>query len=273
MTAAASPDLLSTIVAAARRIVSARERTRSYRELDSAACRRRPRGAAFRHALVAGGVPRIVAECKRRSPSRGVLREQYDPARLGRGYEAAGAVAVSVLTEPTFFDGALDHLWKVRAATAVPILRKDFVVSPYQVLEARECGADAILLIVAALDDTELTSLVEFAHKQGLAALVEVHDEVELERALRAGATTVGVNSRDLKTLTVDLDVARRLAECLPSTVVGVAESGLKTREEIDELSDRGYQAFLMGERFMTAPDPGEALARFRAGGNTSSEG
>lgn len=263
MTAGAGTDLLATITAAARQIVRVRERARPYADLEAAARRRTARGDAFRAALGDGPAPRIIAECKRRSPSRGLLRPAYDPAAIAASYEAAGAAAVSVLTEPAFFDGDVEHLRAVRARVSLPLLRKDFVVSAYQVLEAREAGADATLLIAGALEGPALAELVDCAAEQGLAALVEVHDEGELARALAAGAEIVGVNSRDLRTLRVDLDVARRLAPRLPAEVVAVAESGLRSREEIEELSGLGYRAFLIGERLMTAADPGEALAAF----------
>ena len=260
-------DLLATIVGAARQITRVREQARPYRGLEAAARRRVPRGDVFRDALAAGPAPRIIAECKRRSPSRGVLRRNYDAASIAAAYAAAGAAAVSVLTEPCFFDGELDHLRQARARVSLPVLRKDFVVSAYQVLEAREAGADATLLIAGALGDAELSDLIACAAGHGLAALVEVHDEAELGRALAAGATIVGVNSRDLRTLVVDLDVARRLAPRLPPGVIGVAESGLTTRAELEELGDLGYRAFLMGERFMAEVDPGRALARFLSAG------
>jgi len=257
-------DVLATIVGAARRIVEVRQKRRPLRELEVAAQDRHPRGDAFRSALTTGPGPRIIAECKRRSPSRGVLRHAYDPADVAAGYERAGAAAVSVLTEPTFFDGELEHLREVRARVALPLLRKDFVVTPYQVLEAREAGADAVLLIVAALSAASLGELSELAAQQGLAALIEVHDEDELDRALAAGATLVGVNSRSLRTLDVDLDVPRRLAPRLPAHVIAIAESGLKTRDDLDALAGLGYRAFLIGERFMTEADPGAALGAFR---------
>ena len=259
----AGSDLLATITAGARQATRVRERARPYADLAAAARRRTPRGDLFRAALSGGRAPRVIAECKRRSPSRGVLRRVYDPAAIAASYEAAGAAAVSVLTEPTFFDGDLEHLRAARARVSLPLLRKDFVVSAYQVLEAREAGADATLLIAGALEGAALAELVACAAEQGLAALVEVHEAGELERALAAGATIVGVNSRNLRTLDVNLNVARRLAPLLPAGVIGVAESGLKSREDIEELGGLGYRAFLIGERFMTAADPGEALAAF----------
>jgi indole-3-glycerol phosphate synthase len=259
-------DLLETIVAATRRIVESRRRRCPEAQLERRAVAQRPRGDRFAAAIGAragetsGGL-RVIAECKRRSPSRGVLRADYDPAAVARGYERAGAAAVSVLTEPTFFDGSLDDLTAVRQAIDLPVLRKDFIVSEYQLLETRAAGADAVLLIVAALDDAELRRLLARAAAHGLAALVEVHDETELARALDAGAAIVGVNNRNLRTLEVDLDASRRLAAAIPRGVTAVAESGFRHRCELDALAAAGYAAFLVGERFMTAPDPGAALA------------
>jgi indole-3-glycerol phosphate synthase len=202
----------------------------------------------------------IIAECKRRSPSRGVLRADYDPVAIARSYEAAGAAAISVLTEPTFFDGSLEHLSAVRAAVTTPLLRKDFVVSAYQLLEARATGADAVLLIVAALSDEELRRLLTTARELGLDALVEVHDEEELARAIDVGAGIVGVNNRNLRTLAVDVEASERIIAKIPSHVVAVSESGLKSRNDVNRLRALGYRAFLIGERFMTAPDPGRLL-------------
>jgi indole-3-glycerol phosphate synthase len=218
-----------------------------------------PRGAAVVSALKTAGV-RVIAECKRRSPSRGILRHDYDPAAVARGYEAAGAAAISVLTEPTFFDGSLDHLRQVRAAVGLPLLRKDFLVTPFQISEARAAGADAVLLIVAALDVAELGRLVGLAADLGLAALVEVHDEDDVRRAIDAGAAVIGVNSRDLRSLDVRLGTFDRLAPLLPRGVVAVAESGLRRPSEIERLRAIRYDAFLIGERFIADPDPGQAL-------------
>jgi indole-3-glycerol phosphate synthase len=202
----------------------------------------------------------VIAECKRRSPSKGVLAPRYDPVGIARSYERGGAAAISVLTEPTFFDGALDHLSAVRAAVAVPLLRKDFIVDEYQLFEARAAGADAVLLIVAALDQPKLLRLQSRAWELGLATLVEVHDDDELSRAVDSGARVLGVNNRNLRTLTVDVDASFRLAARMPAHVVAVSESGLQTRDDLERLSSAGYRAFLIGERFMTDPDPAKAI-------------
>lgn len=261
---AAAPDLLLTIVAAARRIVEVRRQQVSERALEAAAARRRPDGQAFVRALREGPSPRIIAECKRRSPSRGILRSDYDAPAHARGYAAAGAAAISVLTEPTFFDGSLDDLQRVREAVGVPLLRKDFVVSRYQIIEAAASGADAVLLIVGALQPPELSTLLADARSAGLAALVEVHDRDELTRAVDAGAEAIGVNSRNLRTLDVEPSLHDTLAPLLPRRTVAVAESGLREPADLARLERAGYSAFLVGERLIAQTDPGAALARLR---------
>jgi indole-3-glycerol phosphate synthase len=256
---AARPDILETIVAATRRTLEARLEREPLAALEVRAMERKPRGEAFARALDRPGI-NVIAECKRRSPSRGILRAAYDPVAIARGYERAGAAAISVLTEPTFFDGALDHLRAVAAAVSTPVLRKDFIVERAQLLEARANGADAVLLIVAALSDDDLSRRQQEAHGLGLAVLVEVHDVVELERAVAAGASLIGVNNRNLRTLEVDVHASERIAARLPAGVVAVSESGLKSADDLHRLRVMGYRAFLIGERFMTAPDPGVAL-------------
>jgi indole-3-glycerol phosphate synthase len=260
-----SPDLLGAVVAAARRSAEARAERTPLAALERLAAGAAPRGAAFEAALARPGRLNIVAECKRRSPSRGVLRGDYDPAAIARAYAAAGAAAISVLTEPAFFDGALDHLAAVRSAVSLPLLRKDFIVTEYQVVEARATGADAVLLIAATLDRPALARLRELAEHLGLAALVEVHDEVELDIALEAGARIVGVNNRNLRTLAVSIEASERLIERIPDACVAVAESGLGCGGDLRRLAAAGYDAFLIGEHLMTAPDPGAALAALLA--------
>jgi indole-3-glycerol phosphate synthase len=261
---ASAPDLLLAIVAAARRITEVRRETTSEMALERELGNRRPRGEAFASALAGGPSPRVIAECKRRSPSRGILRQEYDAPRHARAYAEAGAAAISVLTEPAFFDGSVAHLKSVRDAVDVPLLRKDFIVTRYQLLEAAAAGADAALLIVGALSDTELKSLIQDARDLGLAALVEVHDGDELSRALDAGAEIVGVNSRNLRTLDVNPSVHDVLADRMPSSVIAVAESGLRTTADLTRLEAGGYRAFLVGERLIVEPDPGAALRRLR---------
>ncbi len=257
-------DLLETLVAATRHTTEVRSRTTPLAELERRATRL-PHGQAFHDALRLSPAPRVIAECKRRSPSRGILRKDYDPGAVAAAYADAGAAAISVLTEPTFFDGSLDHLAQARAAVTVPLLRKDFIVTEYQLMEAAVHGADAVLLIVSALDDRDLRALSARAAELGLAALVEVHDLAELERAVDAGAAIIGVNSRNLRTLTVDRDVLEQVGEEIPSGATAVAESGIRTPDDIVRLSRHGYSAFLVGERLITEPDPGAALRALRA--------
>lgn len=297
-------DVLATIVAATRRIVEVRREQTPFATLEAAARAVAPRGDLFARALRGAPTPaptgspeappapagsagsadaaaassaetsttapwapfNVIAECKRRSPSRGVLRAEYDPTAIASGYVRAGAAAISVLTEPTFFDGSLDHLRAVRAAVATPIIRKDFIVDEYQLLEARAAGADAILLIVAALEDARLAELRREAENLGLGVLVEVHTAEELTRAQQAGADIIGVNSRNLKTLAVSLDTAFALVERMDDATIAVAESGIRSRQDLDALRAAGYDAFLVGERLMTADDPGDALTVLMTG-------
>ena len=256
----APADLLATIVAATRRIVDVRQASVPLADLAKKASAVTPRSARFRDALVRTDRVNIIAECKRRSPSNGVLRREYDPVAIAGAYAAAGAAAISVLTEPTFFDGSLDHLIAVRAAVDVPLLRKDFIVAEYQLLEAKVCGADAILLIVAALRPVELKVLHDHARRLGLDALVEVHDARELAIAVDAGARIVGVNNRNLRTLAVDVHASDELIARMPADVIAVSESGLKSAGDVQRLRQLGYRAFLIGELFMMAEDPGGAL-------------
>ena len=262
MTAAASAtsDLLSAIVAGTRRIVDVRAGLVPMAEIERRADAVAPKAGAFRSGISRADRVNVIAECKRRSPSRGVLRAEYDPVSIARGYEANGAAAISVLTEPTFFDGSLDHLTAIAKAVGVPILRKDFIVDRYQILEARAAGASAVLLIVAALSASELKTLHAHATEAGLDVLVEVHGLDELPAALDAGARIVGVNNRNLRTLAVSTDVSEQFIATLPRDVVAVAESGLKSSEDLTRLRKAGYHAFLIGERFMSAEDPGRAL-------------
>ena len=255
-----APDLLGTIVAATRRIIEVRQEREPLAALEKRALATTPDGAAFERGLGSVGQVNVIAECKRRSPSKGVWAIQYDPVAIARRYEQGGAAAISVLTEPTFFDGALEHLHAVRRGVGLPILRKDFTVDEYQLFEARAAGADAILLIVAALEQADLVRLQARAFELGLAALVEVHDEAELTRAIDSGARLIGVNNRNLRTLQVDVEASYRLAARIPKRVIGVSESGLRSREDLARLKVAGYRACLVGERFMTDPDPARAL-------------
>jgi indole-3-glycerol phosphate synthase len=261
MTTNGGADLLATIVAATRRIVEVRRSQESLDMLMRRAESRVDRGSGtFRAALQRTDRLNVIAECKRRSPSRGVLRQQYDAGAIATVYEGAGAAAISVLTEPTFFDGSLEHLRAVSSCVAIPVLRKDFVVDEYQIAEAAANGADAVLLIAAALSDRALKQLKGAAKALGVDALVEVHDEPELDRALAAGADLVGVNNRNLRTLAVDPQVSARLIDRIPREVTAVAESGFTSANELVAMRVAGYRAFLVGERLMTSQDPARTL-------------
>lgn len=264
---AGTPDLLAAIVAAARRITDVRRDSVSEAEMERRAEQRRPDGAGFVQALRDGAAPRVIAECKRRSPSKGILREHYSAPEHAASYAAAGAAAISVLTEPTFFDGSLDDLAAVRRAVTTPLLRKDFIVERYQVLEAAANGADAILLIVGGLTREALSRRLADARECGLAALVEVHDADELSVAIDAGADVIGVNSRNLRTLSVDPAVHEQVAGRIPKHAVAVAESGIRDAGDIARLTRAGYHAFLVGERLIVEPDPGAALRGLRHAG------
>jgi len=250
-----------------------RELAQAMRELPAGVLAARAREApsaprGFREALAHGPRPRIVAEIKRRSPSRGEIRADFDPQACAKAYAEAGAAAISVLTDERFFGGSLDHLSLVRASATLPILRKDFVVDAYQIDEARWRGADAVLLIAAAFAPerrvAELAGLRARARALGVDALVEVHDEVELEAALAAGADLVGVNNRDLRSFAVDLATTERLAALVPEGVVLVAESGIHTAGDVARLEAAGADAFLVGEALMREADLGAALRQLR---------
>jgi indole-3-glycerol phosphate synthase len=254
-------DLLTTIVAATRRIVEVRRSREPLGPLIRRAEARTDRLAGtFRAALQPTDRVNVIAECKRRSPSRGVFRQQYDAAAIAAVYEEAGAAAISVLTESTFFDGSLEHLRAVTSRVTIPVLRKDFVVDEYQIAEAAAEGADAVLLIAAALADSALRDLQAAATGLGLDALIEIHDASELDRALAVGADLIGVNNRNLRTLAVDARVSADLIDRIPRDVTAVAESGFTSSSELAALRDAGYRAFLVGERLMTSADPGRTL-------------
>jgi len=251
---------LPEILAHTRVVVESAKAEADYAALERAAAAHTPRGfaAALRAKAVRG--PAVIAELKKASPSKGLIRAEFDAAALAVELEAAGADVLSVLTDEKFFQGSLENLRRASAAVKIPCLRKDFMVDEFQVLEARANGADAILLIMAALEDAELKTLREAARKFELDVLCEVHDAEELERALALDCECVGVNSRDLKTFSVSLERAVELAQWLPKSAVRVAESGIKGREEVDRLRAGGYDAFLIGETLMRAARPGEAL-------------
>lgn len=255
-------DLLAAVVACARSIVEARRAAMPLDSLAERAGRRFPRGTLFRERLARPGRVNIIAECKRRSPARGVLAREYQPAQIAARYEAGGAAAISVLTESCFFDGDLTHLEAVRASVDVPILRKDFIVDEYQLHEARASGADGALLIVAALGQDVLERLLRSAGAMGLATLVEAHSPDEARRAADAGAELIGVNSRNLHTLEVDVRLFDEVLPALPPGAVAVAESGLRSVADVRRLRALGYSAFLIGEWLMREQDPADLMRR-----------
>jgi indole-3-glycerol phosphate synthase len=204
--------------------------------------------------------PAVIAEVKRASPSKGLLRPNFDPAGIARSYEAGGAACLSVLTDVQFFQGATEHLVAARAACSLPVLRKDFIVDPYQVFEARAMGADCILLIAACLAPGEMRDLEACALEAGLAVLVEVHDASELDGALRLGTPLIGINNRDLRTFETRVDTTLSLLPRIPPGRIVVTESGIAARTDVERMRASGVEAFLVGEAFMRAPDPGAAL-------------
>lgn len=258
-TGAGAVDVLESILAGVREDLAQRQAETPLDQLKAqAASRELPKEVltTFRQPGVG-----VIAEVKRRSPSRGEIAMIPDPAALAREYQAGGALAISVLTEARHFSGSLADLQAVRAAVDVPILRKDFVISAYQLWEARAYGADLVLLIVAALDQNALLALHERAESLGLTALVEVHDEVELARALDAGARLIGVNARNLRDLSVDRDLFPRLAAAIPDTVLRVAESGIRGPRDLVAAASAGADLVLVGEGLVTGHDPRQAVA------------
>lgn len=222
--------------------------------------KRIPARRKFRAALTRKR-PAVIAEIKKASPSAGLIADNFDPAIIARGYEAAGAAALSVLTDRQFFQGSLDDLVAARTATSLPVLRKDFTLERYHLLQASSAGADCVLLIVAVLEDEELRELLAAAKELRLDALVEVHDGNELERALAAGADFVGVNNRNLKTMEVSLETSLDLAGHFPKSIVRISESGIRSGDDLKRLMDAGYHGFLVGESLMRQSDRGRALS------------
>ena len=250
---------LERILAHTRLEVTHRRASADVALLEHKAAAHEPRG--FEAALRKAAGHAVIAELKKASPSRGLIRAEFEPAALARSLEAAGAAALSVLTDEKYFQGSLANLERASAAVRIPCLRKDFMVDAFQVLEARAAGADAILLIVAALDDADLRNLFAEAQRLGLDVLCEVHDREELKRAVALGFTMLGVNSRNLHTMEVQPQTHIELAEWLPRSAVRVAESGIRNPEDIARMAGVGYDAFLIGESLMREPDPGAALA------------
>ena len=258
-----TPDILKRILARKREEVDERIRKTSMEELARyAAGADTPRG--FVHHLqlkLQAGQAAVIAEIKKASPSRGVLREDFNPAQIAASYEKGGAACLSVLTDVDFFKGADAYLTQARAACSLPVLRKDFIVDPYQVYEARALGADCVLLIVAALSDSMLLELLQLTSHFGMDALVEVHDAKELERALAIPAPLLGINNRDLRSFETSLEVTLGFLDQIPEDRIVVTESGIHTTGDVALMRSRGVNVFLVGEAFMKADEPGEKLA------------
>jgi indole-3-glycerol phosphate synthase len=250
---------LQRILKTTRATVAMRKREVSVDELMERAATHAPRGFA-RKLRAHRDAPAIIAELKKASPSKGLIREDFDVAKLASGFEAAGAAALSVLTDEPYFQGSLQNLEIASSVTRMPCLRKDFIVDEYQIVEARAHRADAILLIAAALSDADLEKFTADAHRHGLDLLCELHSERELERVRGLGCDAYGVNNRNLETFEVSLETSLRLADHLPADAVRVAESGIYSAEDIERLRAAGFDAFLIGESLMRQPDPGSAL-------------
>lgn len=258
-----SEDILRRILAVKREEVEAGKRDRSLAELQGE-CSRLDPARDFTGALqqrAAASQDAVIAEVKRASPSAGLIREHFDPAAIAKSYEKGGATCLSVLTDERFFQGHPEFLVQARSACSLPVLRKDFIIDPWQVWETRAMGADALLLIVAALDDEALDQLSSLGREVGLSVLVEVHDQDELQRALAIPGDLVGINNRDLHRFVTDLDTSLHLAPQVPDERLVISESGIHSSADLDRLRAGGIGAFLVGESFMRQPDPGQALA------------
>ncbi len=255
-------DILAQIVSTKAQEVIAAQVARPYGVVDTAA-RAMPPPRGFERALrakIAAGRPAVIAEIKKASPSKGMLRAEFDPAAIAASYERAGAACLSVLTDRPFFQGDTEYLVGARAACSLPVLRKEFIIDEYQVAESRALGADAILLIVAALDDAQMADLEAAARAYGMDVLVEVHDSRELDRALRLVTPLLGINNRNLRNFSVTLDTTLNLLARVPPARLVVTESGIVMQRDVSLMRSRGVNAFLVGEAFMRAPDPGAAL-------------
>jgi indole-3-glycerol phosphate synthase len=254
-------SVLDRIVASKRREVDAARRWMPLEELEAQAADAPP-ARDFRAALASPGPIKLIAEIKRASPSAQVIRADFDPVQIARVYQDSGAACISVLTDAPFFQGHLSYLARVRASVAIPLLRKDFMIDEYQVVEARLAGADAILLIAEILDDDMLSTLLRRARGLGMASLVELHDAANLQRVLTLGADLVGINNRDLHDFSTDINHTLSLREQLPADIVLVSESGIHTRHDVERLEAAGVSAILVGESLMRAPDIGLAVKR-----------
>jgi len=256
-------DILSRILTTKAEEVIAAQVERPFDVVEREA-RAAPPPRGFANAIrarIARQQPAVIAEIKRASPSKGVLREDFDPAAIAASYERGGATCLSVLTDRPFFQGAPEYLVAARDACALPALRKEFIVDEYQIAQSRALGADAVLLIVAALDDARLTALEACARDYGMDVLVEVHDAGELDRALRLATPLIGINNRNLRTFHVSLQTTSELLPRVPADRIVVTESGILARRDVAQMRRHGVNAFLIGEAFMRAPDPGAALA------------
>ena len=262
-----TPDILKRILVRKLEEIDERIRKISMEELGRRAAEAdTPRGFIDHlQGKLQAGQAAVIAEIKKASPSRGVLREDFNPAQIAMSYEKGGAACLSVLTDIDFFKGADAYLLQARAACSLPVLRKDFIVDPYQVYEARALGADCVLLIVAALSDSMLQELLQLTSHLGMDALVEVHDAKELERALTVPAPLLGINNRDLRSFETSLEVTLGFLEQIPEDRIVVTESGIHTVEDVALMRSRGVNVFLVGEAFMKAPEPGEKLAELFA--------
>ena len=257
------PDILTRILATKQQEIAQRQQKVSFEDLRQQAHHvSPPRGfvAAMRRKVEQGGAA-VIAEIKKASPSKGVIREDFNVVDIARSYEAGGASCLSILTDNEYFQGHEVFLTQARSACKLPVIRKDFIVDPYQVMEARAIGADCILLIVAALDDKDLRSLYDAARAEGMDVLVEVHDADELERALRLDLDLIGINNRNLRTFETSLQTTLDLLTRVPDGCLVVTESGIHSRTDVELMRDHDVHAFLVGEAFMRASDPGQALA------------
>ncbi len=257
-----TPDILRKIIARKQEEVVERKAFRRLSELQSVAATIAP-ARGFVDAIVSrlqSGDPAVIAEIKKASPSRGVIREKFDPASIATSYRAGGAACLSVLTDRDFFQGADQHLQLARGACGLPVIRKDFIIDEYQLFEAKVMRADCVLLIVAALEKTRLRELNALACELGLDVLVEVHDRRELENALELPNTLLGINNRDLHSFDVSLDTTLGLLDLIPEDRIVVTESGIHTQSDVAQMRARGVNTFLVGESFMRAPNPGEKL-------------
>jgi indole-3-glycerol phosphate synthase len=255
------PTQLDKILAHTLLEVNALKATADFGDLERKAAAHTPRGFASRIREVSATGPAVISEIKKASPSKGLIRADFYPAALAKGFEGAGAACLSVLTDGEFFQGSLADLQAASSSVSIPCLRKDFIIDPFQILEARAHGADAILLIVAAHDDQTLASLRDEAVRRGLDILCEVHNREELDRAISLGFEMIGVNSRDLRTFTMHPELLFELVSVMPAKTIKIAESGIRSSEEITKLRNAGYHGFLIGETLMRQPEPAATLA------------